>query len=180
MIEIKMTPKPNIAELPGIWPHDSGNSTTDPTDSGLSGTITNSVKCSSGQFKDPVSEACLDCSAGCSKCTSADQCSSCQTDHIMHQNKCEQVTNCLRPGPTSDESQLHRSCLACPDDCAFCAKATAECSLCKWSFYLQNGKCNPCSENCRLCLDESSCSVCEPEFTLVGQGCVRSRSLKTE
>lgn len=128
--------------------------------------------CGLGYFKDISTETCHRCLTGCIQCTSLADCFECDAGFIRNGNKCEAIPNCQIPGSGADELEYHHKCISCPENCAFCNKNTQICSKCKTSFYLKNSKCQPCFDNCKICLDATSCSLCNFGYRLVENVCI--------
>lgn len=55
-----------------------------------------------------------------------------------------------------NEKTDEAECQKCPDNCSVCfyskKRNQIECMYCKEKFFLENGKCNPCSEYCNDCV----------------------------
>lgn len=69
------------------------------------------------------------------------------------------------------------SCFACPQNCLFCL-VEPSCSACSRGFILTlNATCLPQSiSNCRVQLNTTYCSICEPTFQVKGGQCVKDFS----
>ena len=118
--------------------------------------------CPDGTYKDG-GNSCYPCSENCTKCSSADECSACQSGYFYDDNKCPKCSD---------------SCQTCTDNqdkCTKCAggykpvydsdyaiiKCIKTSETCPDKTYDDNGSsCSPCHQSCKTCTS-SGCATCE-------------------
>ncbi|KAI8467543.1 MAG: hypothetical protein J3K34DRAFT_523630 [Monoraphidium minutum] len=126
--------------------------------------------CKSGYYL-ASSTSCAPCSSGnCDVCSSgsAGACTKCKSGWALISGSCDgqcsDTTNCDACSSTVDGG-----CTKCKngkvlDD----GKCVGTCSTGKWN---NNGKCDPCSNNCTSCSSASTCSVCATGYKVVSGVC---------
>lgn len=133
--------------------------------------------CSGGYYKD--GDTCTKCADGCSTCSGANECSSCNTAYGLKGGKCEpcgiaQCTECeVQSGQTdltcktcAQKFLLNGdNCGLCPKFCQVCSfEKKYQCQLCNDKYArATDGECIPCPSNCEKCvtLDKSvRCTKC--------------------
>jgi proprotein convertase subtilisin/kexin type 5 len=107
----------------------------------------------------------MSCAADCFTCTSLTVCTSCdESKYLLFNGKCHEKSSCEVPG-SMGESDYSSTCQSCPTNCASCDKDSGECTSCKSKYYLSENKiCMECINNCLLCYDPFTCSLCAPGY----------------
>lgn len=141
--------------------YDNTSATHDPN--------TSTTSCNKDEYFDAESKRCKSCPTGCLECTSPSNCTLCESKYIRFNGKCEKQANCEVPGSSSNS--LVSSCQQCPENCASCEKDSGPCTQCNVSFYLSDTRCLPCMDNCIVCYDSFTCSICSPGFTFNNKIC---------
>lgn len=133
-----------------------------------------------------LNSKCDNCSINCRTCSgNRDHCTSCDSFNILFKNNC--FNNC--PNGHVYRQDTH-SCEKCPDNCLSCSiekednSTKLKCLKCNDNFFLKNGiciteitscpeksfinrstnECNPCSKNCKSCINDNICTTCESGF----------------
>ena len=148
------------------------------------------------------SNECKDCIANCLNCNDDKSCNTCKEGMVYQNTYC--ANECL-PGYVAVSDGLSETsiCHKCADydRCNKCSsKDTSICLGCKSGFYLKNSKCveecgsgyynyslgnnggdicNPCSLNCNLCDNSLVCKVCDSNYKLYQNKCVKTCPLGT-
>lgn len=134
------------------------------------------------------SKTCIGCPFGCSTCTSATVCQSCNNTYYLYNSGC--VTTC--PAGTFASINV---CSNCTSNCATCASLASNCTSCVTSYTLEgnvckvncstgipvsttNGLvCTACTNNCSTCsVTLSNCTSClvSSGTSLYNNACVAS------
>ena len=119
------------------------------------------LKCSQGEYFNPIKKVCIRCIENCVECINDQSCLYCKQDHLFVPLliKCIQFSNCIFG------MSLQGTCNVCPENCFYC-KSEHKCEICKTGFILQHGQCIRCVENCLICLSNQACIECLPGFYL--------------
>ncbi|ELP86331.1 protein serine/threonine kinase, putative, partial [Entamoeba invadens IP1] len=114
--------------------------------------------CKMGYYK--TEKDCNECDSSCHVCVKKDECLSCKEGYFKIST--ESTKLCL------SNSTLNN-----------CTKSTSEgCVLCEESFYLQNGRCFVCENDCLTCRNGDSCETCRTDHVLVGGRCVHYTTIE--
>ena len=110
-------------------------------------------RCPLGKYFNTTSFKCENCRENCGRCTTGDNCYLCSGDYALEtpsdpKSKCVKIANCQSGHYYGNH-----------------------CELCEEGFYVSEGKCKACSENCARCIDENTCVECKQGSTLSGNKC---------
>ncbi|ELP89646.1 protein serine/threonine kinase, putative, partial [Entamoeba invadens IP1] len=108
--------------------------------------------CKDGYFKSGID--CNECDDSCYNCDSRERCLSCKNGYFRI--PLEKIKLCL-----SYDSNLNCTVVN-PDGCILCATG----------FYLSNGRCVKCDNNCLTCVDGKSCTSCIEDYVAVEHNCL--------
>lgn len=125
-----------------------------------------------------ISHSCVaQCPDHCSTCDSP--CSICETGFVLANNICEKCEDsCLTCSGSPDNCDIcsygykmenNKCVVSCTDNCFTCDEP---CSICKNSYYLNNGHCSRCSPLCNTCsVNANTCISCQKGYSLVQNSC---------
>ncbi|ELP92440.1 protein serine/threonine kinase, putative [Entamoeba invadens IP1] len=100
-----------------------------------------------------VSKDCRQCETSCYSCLDNKQCVSCADNYFRIAN----------------ETKL---CLPFDDLTQFCLKKTKSgCASCQTGYFLSNGRCSKCLENCTKCTSMTYCSECSDNYVNIDYSC---------
>lgn len=103
----------------------------------------NCEKCKEHYFNN-TKKKCEECDSNCKDCSNeSTNCISCENGNFLLENKCY--------------SCEHGNCEVKESD-------NCKCKKCKDGFYLINYTCKNCTDNCKTCVNSSSCEVCKDNF----------------
>ncbi|ELP88127.1 tyrosine kinase, putative, partial [Entamoeba invadens IP1] len=129
------------------------NDQTKCVDCSLSANSVQCGKCDAGTYFNVEQRKCLKCTDKCAVCTSAVNCYKCESGNLLVKDgtvSCTPIMNCKH----------------LVDD---------HCESCESGFYLFNGGCKACGNNCSLCYstttDTTICSTCKDGYTLQDGKC---------
>eukprot|EP00826_Nyctotherus_ovalis_P004573 TRINITY_DN10_c0_g1_i1.p1 TRINITY_DN10_c0_g1~~TRINITY_DN10_c0_g1_i1.p1 ORF type:complete len:542 (+),score=46.77 TRINITY_DN10_c0_g1_i1:120-1745(+) len=132
--------------------------------------------CRDGTYKNDDNR-CVDCDKGCSVCTGASKCTTCQQYYTDTSNT---GTCTLIPGSPEEGQYLDatNTPASCEGTCRACSGGTAnDCTMCRADFYPNftagKGTCTQCSTECASCEGTSGCSSCKEgyKFNAAGTAC---------
>lgn len=125
----------------------------------------------------------FNCSNNCIGCSSADVCTKCKTDFVLHNN------SCIKACPDGYYKSGSK-CAECRPPCAKCSSSSISCNSCIDGYFL-NGtkclkvcpdgfyasstskKCLQCNKECKLCNSSSiNCFACAENYTLNNNRCI--------
>lgn len=120
---------------------------------------------------------CAPCKAGtecrCEKGFVADGKGGCKPKPSCDKMTCPKGTSCV-------DSGIRLCCkvndIDCSAGCANCDRITGTCSACYDGYFLSEGKCVPCGENCSVCSNGNACSACKNGYRLMNGKCIASSS----
>ncbi|ELP91924.1 protein serine/threonine kinase, putative [Entamoeba invadens IP1] len=141
--------------------------------------------CISGYYIDKTGncQVCSKALSNCGECTSTSVCTSCFDEFYLKENechKCSEKSHCMVCSKNSD------TCTTCFDryypnitgcalcetkNCKECDSTTGECSACVNGYYLDNKMCSKCNTNCAKCDSQSSCIVCDSNYSNINGTC---------
>ncbi|ELP87163.1 protein serine/threonine kinase, putative [Entamoeba invadens IP1] len=108
--------------------------------------------CKVGYYK--VEKDCNECDKSCDICVKKDECLSCKEGYFKIPSESNKL--CLSNTTLSN-----------------CLESNFEgCESCENSYYLQNGRCLNCEENCLKCYNADECISCANEYILSNGKCV--------
>ncbi|KAL7717342.1 Serine-threonine protein kinase [Entamoeba marina] len=110
-------------------------------------------RCPSGTYFNESSYSCSSCRSGCLNCTSGTNCYRCDTDTVL-----------------SDPSNTESECVKL-EGCIDGYYYGDHCELCESSYYLENGYCSNCSDNCIKCVNSTTCLECSEGMMLTAGSC---------
>ena len=142
------------------------------------------LKCKKGYYR--KDKGCARCEESCAICGDDGKCISCVEGYYLDEEfgKCLQYFEpencdvkdakgfCIKCKAGFGFNRFHK-CVPCDASCKKCGKNVDECEVCKDTFFLQNGKCVPCStKGCDMC-DDKQCFSCVPNAYLHNGVCIR-------
>lgn len=113
--------------------------------------------------------ACLECSDNCLECTVNKLQGVQQRANFQNGGPTEiEVCDKCAPGFSTSPRGICKSCNATTSDCQLCSDDGQICYGCNSGFYLEEGNCIACPENCESCKSPWYCDKALPTFTLSG------------
>lgn len=116
----------------------------------------------------------MKCSFGCSVCTSATSCTTCNNGlYLTNTGSCSAcgtgVATCTIAVIQSCQTTyflLSTICAGCFSNCNTCSDFVT-CSACSLGYYLSpsGSSCLACPTNCLICTDSTSCTACQQGYT---------------
>ena len=122
---------------------------------------------------------CSQCLAVCKTCSDGTTCSSCPNNLVISGSICDCVSPLLL-NPTNIRcnscTYFDSNCQTCSYDPSFDASSPnpVVCSVPSPGYYLINNVTAPCGSYCSSCIDSSTCTTCEPTFSISSGSCVCS------
>lgn len=109
-----------------------------------------------------------ECLFPCSECAEDYLCEECVPGFVLEDGYCAPDISCnpdcnFCPAGTIRDNSTN-ICEECDEHCASCNYM--ECLECFSGYYLENGVCHHCSDNCMICADSVVCDYCEDGFLL--------------
>ncbi|BFU18299.1 tyrosine kinase, putative [Entamoeba histolytica HM-1:IMSS-B] len=113
-------------------------------------------RCGINEYFDVSKLNCLPCKTNCQRCSSAQNCFMCSNGFALKDptdplSECSSIEHCVSGHIFGDH-----------------------CELCTTGFYLDNGRCSPCSEQCLRCINSTNCVECNSAMKLFEGKCVPS------
>lgn len=122
----------------------------------------NCLVCNPDQFFDILQNKCVSCTKNCLDCSQVGVCLQCRQNYVLEPtlNVCIPTTKC-EEGISLVFNQVE--CVSLPDNC-FLAGEDLSCRQCKQGYFLINGICQDCINNCLVCFDYKICLQCTDSF----------------
>lgn len=118
---------------------------------------------------------CEFCSSGCSSCSNSSICLTCFNNYFLNNsiclpcgvpncNTCTKSNTCSTCSVNYIRNVKGTTCLACSTGCSLCT-TPINCKLCSLGYYISNGVCISCSNNCES-FTSKACQHCNTGFYL--------------
>ncbi|ELP86825.1 serine-threonine protein kinase, putative [Entamoeba invadens IP1] len=111
-------------------------------------------RCPADRYFDISTLSCMPCKDFCDHCTSATNCYSCSTGYAL-----------------ADSNNTESNCVRI-ENCADGFTYGDHCERCNPSYFLKDGKCAKCGNDCIACIDDSICTECINSKKLANGKCI--------
>ena len=129
------------------------------------------IKCVEGYYLDNKEEECKECMNGCQECNNANTCKICIDGFILYQSECHQQTaKSVNQQMNKVKNEMKRDDVIIIPNCM--NQSIVGCVRCESGYYINDGRCLKCEENCNICIDETTCKSCKTGFTAENGKCV--------